>query len=411
MFNRSKTFVLSLSLGLLILSSCGVKSTTADEKKGTSALLVPDSYACEQSEEGKKLKLEIEQLLSRMAIVFPAGDNSSEQRASYGLQSPLIINDELTQNQLTQLKEEFDLFIKAKMIPPSNYGYIFLTDEREISQWNKYKSKVARLKLGHLRWMDRRCALEQIPDDEGWSVLMSKGYQMTLSDHIRQADLVTEDILSLCQNFHPLPVCKMEQKISLRNNDYFKVVQKYSSLIDKDKERSFFARDKKVKWKCSLEKEIKTLTLPVRVNREELFKWGALKELVFTNVSLLWKSANFQIKLVPEENLESQSFDLSQTIFITPTDKAISHVKNRLPRTMFINTQLAGEDLEKVLAHELGHVLGFPDCYLEYFDRKLKQLVYFEVGETTDLMCSLQGKVQARAAALEELSQACLTTY
>jgi len=410
MFNRSKTIVFSLSVGLLILSSCGVKSTTASGQKGTSALLVPDSYACEQSDEGKRLKLEIDQLQSRMSIVFPTGSNSAQEKLSYGLRSPLIINDELTQNELTQLKEEFEKFIKSKMVPTYNYGYIILTDETEINLWNLFKSKVDRLKIGHLRWMDRRCALEQISGDEGWSVLMSKGYQMTLSDHIQKEDLFSEDILSVCQYFHPLPVCKMEQKISHRNESYLKVVKKYSSLIDKNKDENFFARNKKMKWKCSIENDIKVLTIPVRVNREDFFKWSALKEIVLSNVSLLWSSPTFQLKLIPEENLESQSGNLSQTIFITPTDLKISHVKNRQPRTMFINSQLEGEDLEKVLAHELGHVLGFPDCYLEYYDRKQKQLVYLEVGETTDLMCSLQGKVKARPAALEELTQSCLTT-
>lgn len=410
MFIRSNTNGFFLFMILMTLVGCGAKTSTSDRRQSTSALLLPDSYACAQTPEGDRIKLDISQFQGQLSIVFTPTFSPLTMRAPYGIKNPLIVSDAIVTHQLQKLKDEFDQILKLNKESVENFGTIILTDETQVAEWQNFKARVERLKVSHDRWMDRRCALDQVANDEGWSVLLSKGYQMMLSDHMNKDDLMSEDILSLCQYFHPLPICKTEQSISRRNEGYLKVVSKYSQIIEKKKETSFFDRKDNLKWKCQMIGDKKVLTIPVRMNHPEVFKWKSSKEIILNNVSALWSQAGFEIKLVPEEIVESQSSDLSQTIYVTPTDQKISHVKNRQPRTMFINTQLSGDNLEKVMAHELGHILGFPDCYLEYYDRKLKQLVYLEVGETTDLMCSLQGKVRARSSALSELSQSCLTS-
>ena len=42
------------------------------------------------------------------------------------------------------------------------------------------------------------------------------------------------------------------------------------------------------------------------------------------------------------------------------------------------------------LRHEYGHVLGFPDCYLEFYDIDQKAIVNYQL-DTSDLMCSRRG--------------------
>jgi hypothetical protein len=44
------------------------------------------------------------------------------------------------------------------------------------------------------------------------------------------------------------------------------------------------------------------------------------------------------------------------------------------------------------IRHEFGHVLGFPDCYIEFFDEEAKAFVNYQI-DTTDLMCSRAGNL------------------
>jgi hypothetical protein len=46
-----------------------------------------------------------------------------------------------------------------------------------------------------------------------------------------------------------------------------------------------------------------------------------------------------------------------------------------------------------ILAHELGHILGFPDCYVEFWDGSLESYTQYGL-DVENLMCSLTGSIQ-----------------
>ena len=59
-------------------------------------------------------------------------------------------------------------------------------------------------------------------------------------------------------------------------------------------------------------------------------------------------------------------------------------------KTISLNSKITKFTLSKTLAHEVGHVLGFNDCYIEYFDRDSDSIIYYELGrEDSNLMCSI----------------------
>lgn len=45
------------------------------------------------------------------------------------------------------------------------------------------------------------------------------------------------------------------------------------------------------------------------------------------------------------------------------------------------------------IRHEYGHVLGFPDCYLEFYDDDAEVMISYQL-DITNLMCSRRGKLQ-----------------
>lgn len=61
--------------------------------------------------------------------------------------------------------------------------------------------------------------------------------------------------------------------------------------------------------------------------------------------------------------------------------------------TMDANTPLTEYGVQWTIRHEFGHVLGFPDCYVEFYDEKEKAMINYQL-DITDLMCSRRGKLK-----------------
>ena len=101
-----------------------------------------------------------------------------------------------------------------------------------------------------------------------------------------------------------------------------------------------------------------------------------------------WSNSNFSMKM---------SFVASTNGSSTPhivLGTGLSHVSTGSPNEMAIDVKLLEQsaNLRKVLAHELGHLLGFPDCYVEFFQTDQKQTVYYELNQE-NIMCSITGHV------------------
>jgi hypothetical protein len=82
-----------------------------------------------------------------------------------------------------------------------------------------------------------------------------------------------------------------------------------------------------------------------------------------------------------------ESPDVPGTIKIVATEKSSSHVHADYPQTIFMNTNIFGAEFDNTLAHELGHILGFPDCYVTLYDQGTKSIVYYELDQE-NFMCS-----------------------
>lgn len=59
--------------------------------------------------------------------------------------------------------------------------------------------------------------------------------------------------------------------------------------------------------------------------------------------------------------------------------------------TMDTNTALWLEQTQIVMAHEFGHVIGYSDCYSEFWDSDEESFVYYVIDET-NRMCALSGE-------------------
>lgn len=63
--------------------------------------------------------------------------------------------------------------------------------------------------------------------------------------------------------------------------------------------------------------------------------------------------------------------------------------------TMDANAPLTEWDVQWTIRHEFGHSLGFPDCYVEFYEPSSKEIVNYQI-DTSNLMCSRMGVLQQK---------------
>lgn len=59
------------------------------------------------------------------------------------------------------------------------------------------------------------------------------------------------------------------------------------------------------------------------------------------------------------------------------------------------NKSLSEYEEQWVIRHEFGHVLGLPDCYVEFYDENANEMINYQL-DTSDLMCSRAGNMNER---------------
>ena len=92
----------------------------------------------------------------------------------------------------------------------------------------------------------------------------------------------------------------------------------------------------------------------------------------------------------------SSFFEFIHCSFLVFEDGAVPHVNQVGGNTITLdaNTPTDEYSVQWTLRHEFGHLLGFKDCYLEFYDHVEKQFVNYQL-DLTDIMCSEAGNFTA----------------
>lgn len=192
---------------------------------------------------------------------------------------------------------------------------------------------------------------------------------------------LTPLLVNLCENTKgSTETCQKEFQKAATNNTLLAFFQSYNAKSKKLFDANFLIEGvrKDIKWSSTLPNRA---FIPIRdtqndevnrfleFNNEDEWKWGDWQlDLYFT------PDAAVHVEFVPGE---------------TPHVNGIGG--NTI--TMDGNAPLTEWDVQWTIRHEFGHVLGFPDCYIEFYDSNLKAMVNYQI-DTTNLMCSRAGKLQ-----------------
>jgi len=104
------------------------------------------------------------------------------------------------------------------------------------------------------------------------------------------------------------------------------------------------------------------------------------------NIEDEWRFGNWSLKL---------SFENDAAAHVVFEAGATPHVDGLGGDTITMNAEqpLTEYDAQWTIRHEFGHVLGLPDCYVEFYDAEKRAIFNYQI-DIDNLMCSRRGHIQ-----------------
>jgi hypothetical protein len=112
-----------------------------------------------------------------------------------------------------------------------------------------------------------------------------------------------------------------------------------------------------------------------------------VRDFLQVNIEDEWRFGDWSLKLafVPRGNHAYIRFVPGATANVNGLGG------NRI--TMDANQPLSEYDAQWTIRHEYGHVIGLPDCYVEFYQEEKGTIINYQI-DTDNLMCSRRGHIQ-----------------
>lgn len=296
------------------------------------------------------------------------------------------------------LKDKCDIIeaLLPQVLKNVVYGGAPLTEEvpvtdREFSEWliqvDRCYQSVARYKL-MLPWKDYMIE-EAKTDVRGYLRIAGDAqYDQKLSQWSTLGQLVKNqislDLSQICWNSGAdKTACEKElaaattgsSLVSFKNKYFPKAKAHYQSFFKIPQYRT------DITWNS---KNPGIATIPFTNPQNE-----AVLDYLKFNIEDEWKWNGWQLKL---DFVNASSPDITHVVFEAGSTPHVNGIAGS-EITMDANAPLTEYDVQWTIRHEYGHVLGFPDCYLEFYDEAVEAFVNYQL-DVTDLMCSRRGHLK-----------------
>jgi len=196
-------------------------------------------------------------------------------------------------------------------------------------------------------------------------------------------------LLGICFNKHSDDdKCKKELESSLKNNngDATKFYKTYFKNSEKIYE-SFFKIPKEavrsdIEW---------SVTNPTRATIPFLNPDEKYKNFLH-NIELEWQWHDWKQDWSLVLDYVDSGDNIPKLEFEAGTTPHVNELGGN-EIVMDANSPLTEYEVQWTIRHEFGHVLGFEDCYIEFYDDSIQAIVNYQL-DVTDLMCSRTGKLK-----------------
>ncbi len=315
---------------------------------------------------------------------------TKENTAAYPIENPKVYNEALIQAAYQDFLKVLPQSLKEVLLTTTAYPQNPPLDEAEYLQW---ALKADRLYQTANRWLMMKrylpeLAQEKYRDVRGFYFLQkqtdldSKLNSFSTLDATTQAQY-TEWLTGQCMNSQKSSAnCNLEFQASVTANTVLSFHQQYverARAVMNDF-FAFYNPRPEIVWTSA---NPNLLTAPFRVTGNAI-----VENYLSVNIEDEWKWNDWQLKL----NFIQSSADIPHIVFQKGTTPHVNAVGGS-EITMDANAPLTEWDVQWIIRHEYGHVLGFADCYAEFYDVAKGVIVNYQI-DITDLMCSRRGKMK-----------------
>lgn len=187
-------------------------------------------------------------------------------------------------------------------------------------------------------------------------------------------------LVNMCENKDGLNGCESKFQNAVKANKVLGFYQNYFNKSKETFEENFVigAVRTDIRWTSA---DPSRAYIPIRPTNS-----AEVNHFLEYNIEDEWKWDGWNLDL---------EFQSNAAIHVEFVPGATPHVDglagNKI--TMDGNAPLTEWDVQWTIRHEFGHSLGFPDCYVEFYDNNLKAMVNYQI-DTANMMCSRAGKMQ-----------------
>jgi hypothetical protein len=331
-------------------------------------------------------------LNSRRSPANPLSLSSPETQVGYPIEAPRIFNETMVLDWFSKIRAEVPASIAAIVLDGASFTPdTGMADDEYIAA----ALKIDRIYQLAARWIlldpwRSQLALRRKNDVRAYVALTSDpnlaarlARFASLPDTERQ--LLSKHLFELCFNSRSESACRSELTQAQARGELTAFYSR--NLAGSQKAYSNFftitSTRSDVRWTGS---DPLTMRVPFLDPKD-----SNVLAFLQDNIEDEWKWNGWKLVL---EFRPNWSWGLSRIVF---EPGATPHVDGLAGNTitMDANTPLTEYNVKWTIRHEYGHVLGFPDCYHEFWDADLQAIVSYQL-DITNLMCSRRGKLQER---------------
>ena len=322
----------------------------------------------------------------------PISLSTAETQIGFPIEEPRIYNPSLIRAEYNRLKQEMPIELRQILFGKDHLPSSLPCTVEEYKLWGLAMDRVYQVAV---RWKfnepyKNSLISRSVNDIRGY-------YWLTktpgLVDQLKNWSQIPKNIKSDVQKWLVL-VCRNNMGLNAQCE------RRTQDAIDRDDVYSFFHEHKNagakiidrmmliprngtfqsVSWSSDNE---------MRVPFKDLFEED-LKNFLIHNLEEEWKLNPFSLKL---SFVDSSSYGV-EVLWEAGT---VPHVPSLGSNIIYMdaNAPISEYDVQWTIRHEFGHVLGFPDCYTEFYDTSLEAIVNYQY-DTSDLMCSRRGHLKDR---------------
>lgn len=227
-------------------------------------------------------------------------------------------------------------------------------------------------------------------DVRGFHYLYSKGIDEKKLAQFNQFSSTDQEkiksaLVGMCRNSKiKNSVCAKELKTSIQNNNLVAFYSKYRNNAVINWNSFFQIPETAVRSDVTIRNNV--LEIPFKMQKNnQMYDFAK-------SIESRWKLPGLEVALdfKDEKNIPN----------IVLKDNSVAHVNKLGGNDIIMNTSLdfSSYTSQRTLSHEFGHVLGLPDCYIEFYDEEEEAFVNYQLFKD-DMMCSANGKLTPRIIA------------